>query len=72
MLASAVLPGATGSLKMFEMHSKYVLDLLRKVKDVAKERGYAYVWARGGIVFAKKCDGSDVVELLIEPDLERL
>ncbi|KAL7287211.1 hypothetical protein TKK_0018642 [Trichogramma kaykai] len=70
--ASALLPGAAGSLRLYEIHSNFVHDLLRKARTTASARGYCHVWARDGVVCVRKSDGSDVIELLTESDLESL
>uniref|UniRef100_A0ABD2X392 FP protein C-terminal domain-containing protein n=1 Tax=Trichogramma kaykai TaxID=54128 RepID=A0ABD2X392_9HYME len=70
--ASALVPGAVGSLRLYEMHSNFVHDLLRKARTTASERGYRHVWARDGVVCVRKSDGADVIELFSESDLESL
>uniref|UniRef100_A0ABD2X2A9 FP protein C-terminal domain-containing protein n=1 Tax=Trichogramma kaykai TaxID=54128 RepID=A0ABD2X2A9_9HYME len=72
MPASALVPGAVGSLRLYEMHSNFVHDLLRKARTTASERGYRHVWARDGVVCVRKSDGADVIELFSESDLESL
>ncbi|CAB0041555.1 unnamed protein product [Trichogramma brassicae] len=72
ILASALLPGASGVLRMYEMHSKFTHNLLLKTKELASARGYAHVWVRDGLVCVRKSDGSEVIEVLTEMDLKSL
>ncbi|CAB0031179.1 unnamed protein product [Trichogramma brassicae] len=72
ILASALVPGASGVLRMYEMHSNFTHNLLIKTKEVAKARGYTHVWVRDGLVCVRKSDGSEVIEVLTEMDLKSL
>ncbi|CAB0039215.1 unnamed protein product [Trichogramma brassicae] len=70
ILASALLPGASGVLRIYEMRSSFTHNLLIKTKEVAKARGYAHVWVRDGLVCVRKSDGLEVIEVLTEMDLK--
>ncbi|CAB0042609.1 unnamed protein product [Trichogramma brassicae] len=72
ILASALLPGASGVLRMYELHSKFTHNPLLKTKELASARGYAHVWVRDGLVCVRKSDGSEVIEVLTEMDLKSL
>ncbi|XP_045456459.1 uncharacterized protein LOC123666866 [Melitaea cinxia] len=46
--------------------------LLNKAKNLAKERGFAFVWVRGCKIFARKNPTAHVIRVISESDLKKI
>lgn len=66
--------GLRGDLRIY-VNDHLTLEnkmLLNKAKNVAKERGFSFIWVRGCKIFARKNPTSHVVTIKSELDLKKL
>ena len=61
-----------GSIFVREFLPSEIYGLLRRTKAVAAARGFKYVWVRSGEICVRKLNGSDIVIVRSDSDLEKL
>lgn len=55
-----------------EYLSKNTKELLWKTKKLKEEKKYKYVWTKGGTIFIKKNENSEVLKINTREDLEKI
>ena len=61
-----------GSIFVREFLPSEIYGLLRRTKAVAAARGFKYVWVRSGEICVRKLNGSDIIIVGSDSDLEKL
>lgn len=64
--------GGDSVIKIYEMQTPYIRNLLFAAKTRARNKGYKHVWARGDNIFARKDDGSKIIKIITHSDLENI
>lgn len=71
-LGQIISGGGEYVIELHEMLSPYVHKLRLAAKARANVAGYKYVWTRGDKVLVRKTDGSEVISIITNSDLERI
>lgn len=71
---TATALGMSGSSRIFVNEHLTIVNkiLLNKIKALAKDKGFAFVWVRGCKIFVRKNEGSPKIQIRTEADLGKL
>ncbi|XP_046416032.1 uncharacterized protein LOC124177568 [Neodiprion fabricii] len=61
-----------GNIFVNEFLHPNTYNLLRKTEKIASDRNWKYVWSREGQIYARKQDGSQLIRITSEADLDKL
>ncbi|XP_077272328.1 uncharacterized protein LOC143902941 [Temnothorax americanus] len=64
--------GSNQNIYVNELLSRTAYDLLQRVKKIAKERSYKYVWTRGSRICVRLSDGALVIFIDSDSDLAKI
>lgn len=71
----AIIPNAPETQTKVNFHhliEKEFSDLLKKAKDIGRNKNYKYIWFKDSTVFARKEDNSTIIKIRDDKDLDKI